>query len=140
MEIELCCWKYMLLMFKASSKTKYSVEAFNLLAHYYYIYSERLAYPLIWSRTVNVYGKAGQNIPMDLHTEHLNRTFKNAISHLGPNTMGPSLLRIGKALKPLSDLQNHFDTVTKVPTESSYHSTPSTKKDVGDIINVLQQG
>lgn len=35
------CWKYMLLIFEASNKTKYSVETFNLLADYHFIYSER---------------------------------------------------------------------------------------------------
>ena len=124
------CWKYMLLIFKASNKTKYSVEAFNLLAHYYFIYSERLANQLLWSRTINVHGKPGKNIPMDLHMEHLNRTFKSSVAHLGPNVIRPSLQRTGRAMKPLHDVQLHFDHVTNVTAESAYHSTASTKKDL----------
>jgi len=48
------CWRYMLLLFKVSNKTKYSVEAYNLLAHYQYLFSERMCKQLLWSRTVNV--------------------------------------------------------------------------------------
>ena len=133
------CWKYMLLIFKASNKTKYSVEAFNLLAHYYFIYSERLAYQLLWSCTINVHGKPGKNIPMDLHMEHLNRTFKSSVAYLGPNVIGPSLQRTGRAMKPLHDVQLHFDHVTNVTAESAYHSTASTKKDLLAIIEFLQE-
>ena len=39
----LCCWKYMLLLFKATNKSKYSLEALNLLVHYYFLYSDCLA-------------------------------------------------------------------------------------------------
>ena len=77
---------------------------------------------LLWSRTVNVHGKAGKNVPMDLHIEHLNRMFKNAISRLGPNTVDSSLQRTGKALKALMDVQQRFDLVTGVIPESSYHT------------------
>lgn len=39
-------------------------------------------------------------------------------------------------MKPLHDVQLHFDRITNVTTESGYHSTTSTKK---DIIQVLQE-
>lgn len=76
------CWRYMLTMFKASHKTKYSVEAFNLLAQYHFVFNDRLRDQLLWSRTINVHGQEGKNIPMDLYMEHLNRMFKNSVSNL----------------------------------------------------------
>ena len=79
------CWQYMLLIFRASNKIKYSLEAFNLLAQYHFIFSERMAHQLIWSRTINVHGKPGRNVPCDLHMEHLNKKCKQAVSHLGGN-------------------------------------------------------
>ena len=85
------------------------------------MYSERMANQLIWSRTINTSGKQGRNIPMDLHMEHLNKNFKGAISHLGPNNLGPSLQRTGKALKVLMDMQSHYDEETAVPKESWFH-------------------
>ena len=96
--------KYMLLLFKGTNKTKYLLEAFNLLVHYYFLYSDYLANQLLWSsyRTINVQGRPGHNIPMDLHMKHLNSVFKSAISRLGPNTIGLSLDRTGRALRPIS--------------------------------------
>ena len=136
----LCCWKYMLLMYKSSNKTKYSAEAFNLLAQYHFIFSDRLRInQLLWSRTVNVHGKPGRNVPMDLHMEHLNRMFKDAVSKLGPNTVDISLQRTGKALKALVDIQQRFDLVTGITVQSSYHTFRSNNTDLKKIIEHLQE-
>jgi len=77
------CWRYMVLLFKVSNKTKYPVEAYNLLAHYQYLFSERMCKQLLWSHlhTVNVHGKTDKNILMYLHMKHLNR---DLASDLGP--------------------------------------------------------
>ena len=54
----------MLLYFKVSHKVKYSIEAFHLLAHYHYIYSEKLCRQLLCSCTINVHGKpVGRTFP-----------------------------------------------------------------------------
>ena len=130
------CWRYMLMMFKASNKTKCSVEAFNALVQYQFVFNDRLCDQLLWSS--NVHGKEGKNVPMDLHMEHLNRTFKDAVSSLGPNVVDSSLQRTGKALKGLIDIQQQFDTATGITPESSYHTFTSTKKDLIKVIEKLQ--
>ena len=43
-------WKFLLLVFKASHKVNYSIEAFNLLAQFYILLPPRLGQQLIWSR------------------------------------------------------------------------------------------
>ena len=100
------------MMFKASNKTKCSVEAFNALVQYQFVFNDRLCDQLLWSS--NVHGKEGKNVPMDLHMEHLSRTFKDAVSSLGPNVVDSSLQRTGKALKGLIDIQQQFDTATGI--------------------------
>lgn len=60
------CWSFFLLLFKASNRTNYSIEAFNLLANYRYLLSPRQAMQLKWSRTVNAHGFLGRNIPPPL--------------------------------------------------------------------------
>ena len=35
------CWKYILLLFKDSGRTNYSIEAFTLLVQYHFLFSER---------------------------------------------------------------------------------------------------
>ena len=79
------CWRYFLLLFKSARHDKYSVEAFNLLVQYHFLFTERMKMQLLWSRTVNTHGKRGKNVPMDLHMEHLNRQCKGAINHLRAN-------------------------------------------------------
>lgn len=75
------CWKFFLLNYRAeSSRSKYAIEAFHLLAQIYALLSPRIAHELFWNRTVNVNGGAGNNIPLDLHLEHLNRVFKDNIN------------------------------------------------------------
>ena len=69
--------------------------------------------------------------------EHLNQTFNSSVAHLGPNVIGPSLQQTGRAMKPLDDIQLHFDYVTNVTAESAYHSTARTKKGLLAIIEVL---
>ncbi len=77
------CWKFLLLLFKASNRTNYSLDALNLLAQYYILLPPRLAQQLAWSRCVNTSGKKGGNIPMDLHMEHLNQSSKTAVADVG---------------------------------------------------------
>ena len=71
--------------------------------------------------------------------EHLNRDFKTVVSHLGPNTLGPSLQRTGRALKILREIQAHYDEVTCVTTESAYHSSRNSNKDLSMVIEQLQK-
>ena len=75
------CWKFFLLHYRAeSSRSKYAIEAFHLLAQINALLSPRMAHELTWNRTVNVNGGVGNNIPLDLHLEHLNRVFKDNIN------------------------------------------------------------
>ena len=73
------CWKYLLLLFKASQRKNYSLEAFNLLCQYYNYFQPTMAQQLLYSRFVNVHGREGCNIPCDLHMEHLNRSVKESM-------------------------------------------------------------
>ena len=52
----LLVWKYLFLLFKASGRRNYSVEAFTLLSQYHLILPERLAEQLKWSRFITHMG------------------------------------------------------------------------------------
>ncbi len=75
---------------------------------------------------MNVHGRPGKNIPSDLHMEHLNRTCKT------PDT---AIVRVGKAIGPLSQTMAAFDESNKVPADSLTYSTRSNKKDFDEIVN-----
>ena len=67
------CWKFLLLVFKASRRKNYSIEALNLLLQVGHLLSPREAEQVKWSRCINTSGQPGCNMPMDLHMEHLNQ-------------------------------------------------------------------
>ena len=107
----ICVWKFLLPLFRSPGHTNYSLEAFMLLAQYYYLLSPRMAAQLAWSRTVNTHGRPGKNISCDLHLEHLNREVKNAFGGLSSNITEQSVKRISRSIKGLSSVTRCFDNV-----------------------------
>ena len=85
------CWKYFLVLFKTSERTNYS---FILLLELEYVATPRLKQQLTWERTVNVHGKPGRNVSMDLYMEHINQECKQAMGVLGSNINDSSVTRI----------------------------------------------
>ncbi len=124
------CWRFFLLVFKATGRTNYSKEAFVLLAQYHFIFSDRMRMQLLWSRTVNVHGCPGKNITCDLHMEHLNRECKSSISGLGANITDSTITRVGKALRSSTVVLEAFDQETSVKPQSGHHATRSSEKDM----------
>lgn len=130
-------WKYFLLLFKASGRKNYAIEALTLLSQYYLILPPHLAEQVKWSRFINVHGLPGHNISCDLHMEHLNRVAKIAIEGLGANKSQKAIQRIGKAIGTVSLSLENFDTISNVPAESGAHTTRSSEKDLLKIIKQL---
>ena len=97
------CWCYLMLIFYKTSRNNYAV---TMLIQYHFLFSSRIKEQLLWSRTVNIHGKPGKNVPMDLHMEHLNREVKRAVSHLGPNVLGNSIQRVSKCIGELGEITN----------------------------------
>lgn len=104
------CWRFLLLIFKASNRTNYSIEAFTLLVQEMFLFSPRMAAQLKWNRTVNTHGLPGKNVPCDLHMEHLNRECKNALHGLGSNITDHAVKRVGKCVQKTVKTLHAFDT------------------------------
>jgi L1 cell adhesion molecule like protein len=130
------CWQYFLMLFKATNKHKYSIQAVTMLTQYHFLFSERMSSQLIWSRTINIHGRPGKNIPMDLFMEHLNKELKLACSHLSSNISGKAIQRIGMCLRYLSEIKRNYDDNSNIPSEYSHHSLKSSKK---DLLTILKQ-
>lgn len=71
------CYRYLLPVFSSSGRN-YAIESFSLLPQHDYLLSECQAAELIWSQFINVHGRCGENIPNDLHCEHVNHLSKPA--------------------------------------------------------------
>lgn len=132
-------WKFLLLLFKASKKKNYAIEAFTLLVQYYLTLPPRLAEQLKWSRFINVHGLPGHNISCDLHMEHLNRLAKTAVEGLGANKTKKAITQVGKTVGTLSAATENFDKQHHVPAYSGSHSKKSSAKDLKKVVSILQQ-
>ena len=132
---DMIIWKYLLLLFKASKRTNYAIEALTLLAQYYLILPPRLAEQLKWSRFVNVHGIPGHNISCDLHMEHLNRevNLKTAIKGLGANKSQKAILRTGKAVGVPTDNLQDLDDHNGISMDHGTHTVRSSKKDIAKV-------
>ena len=78
------CWRIFLPHFSAGGMTKYSLESLRLQLQLA-VLPPHLVQQLTWGRFVNTHGGLGKNIPCDLHNEHFNKLFKEAIAHMGAN-------------------------------------------------------
>ena len=74
----LVLWKYMMLLFKATQRKNYAIEAFTVLVQVHFILPPNLSEQIKWSRFINVHGLPGHNISADLHMEHLNRLVEDS--------------------------------------------------------------
>ena len=83
----LTLWKYMYMVsiFYVSDRQNFLVEVLSMLYKCRFVCSPLQAKQLLWSRYVNVHEFSGKNIATDLHMEHLNKVFKEAIKGLGAN-------------------------------------------------------
>ena len=127
----------MIPIFSASRNTNYACEATNLVLQHMYTLSPRLSAQLLWSRFVNVHGRPGKNIPVDLHMEHLNKIAKGAIRFQGSNTSEKAITRVGRAIGTLAPLLDNFDEMNQVLKYSSGQKRPTALKDIEIVVNEL---
>ena len=100
----MCCWKFLLIYFRHAKHYKYAFEAFNLLAQVYVLASPCVQHQLTWSRVVNTRGGAGENVPVDLHNEHLHRKLKNVVSGVGANVTEELIVEASKSLNAVDTI------------------------------------
>ena len=131
-------WKFLLLHFRYAGRKKYALEAFHQLAADSVV-SPRLAAQMKWSRVVNTRGGAGNNLPVDLFMEHLNRSLKDYVKDLGANISKETILQHGKSLKGIYTVCSNFDETSEIHAQSLHHTTKSSQKDEEIIIKELSQ-
>ena len=132
-------WRFMLLIFKATGRKNYCIEAFILLAQYQYLLSPQEKTQLLYSRFINTHGRPGKNISCDLYMEHLNRLLKDAIKALGANKTTKAIDRVGKCIAPLDELLDRFDTAYDYSSQSDHHKIPKANKDITIMLEQLHK-
>ena len=133
------CWKFMILHWWHANHVKYTAEAIHLIASIKATASARIAHELLWCRTVNTRGGAGNNIPADLFLEHLNRTLKEYVNGSGPNKSAIVIVKASKSLKCLLGIASHYDQECGIKPASVHHSKASSSQDREMILNELSK-
>lgn len=131
------CWKFMILHWWHAKHVKYTGEAIHLIGAIKATASRRIAHELLWCRTVNTRGGAGNNIPVDLFLEHLNRSLKEYVNGIGPNKSINTIVQASKSLKCLLGIASHYDHECGIKPASIHHSKASSAKDREAIMNEL---
>ena len=131
------CWRYLMILFKATGHRNYAIETFTALAQHKWLLPQRQAMQLQYSRFINTHGYIGCNIPSDLYMEHLNRFIKCSIKHLGPNKTKQCIQRIGRCIGIVDEIMTSFDNENNVATTSLHHSAPLIRTDLENVIKEL---
>ena len=114
-------WKFLLPVFKEENHHNYAKEAFNLTFQSK-VLSPRKLCELKWNRTVNTHGKAGHNVPCDLHMEHLNRRLKKCIRSSGSNVYPSAIQRAARSLGPVNHVCSEFEAALSLYENKDYHT------------------
>ena len=133
------CWKYFVLLFKATNRRNYAIEAFHTLANRKML-PPRLAHQLVWSRFVNTHknNKPGYNIPCDLYIEHVNRMLKDYIHHLHANKTESAICRVSQSMGPVNNIMKNFDQ-TNFLCRSDFHTASSSANDQDIVIKEIRE-
>ena len=131
------CWKIFLPHFRASNNSKYALECLRLQFQVKSVCSPQLAHHILWDRFVNTRGGLGNNIPCDLHNEHVNKRIKHITEKMGPNLTESALQSSARSVTILDDICRTFDEKTNVPVSTVGHSSRSDEEDIQKVSNVV---
>ena len=129
------CWRLLLPHFKATGRHKYALEALRIQFQVNALLSPQLAHHIKWDRFVNTRGQMGTNIPMDLYNEHVVKMVKKIIRCMGPNLTEKALQRAARSVSAINNICKQYDRESCVPVTSSRHSTLSTARDIGLVVD-----
>jgi L1 cell adhesion molecule like protein len=129
-ERALRCWRYLLPIFFNTNRTNYSREALYLLCQHKYLLTKRQSLQLMYSRFVNTQEGKGNNIPCDLHMEHLNKVCKECIRDLGPNKTTASIQQVARCIGTIDTLMNAFDSENAIKFQYGTHKKANCTNDI----------
>ena len=121
--------KGLMLYFRHYRHYEYALEAFHTLALVEIVAPPHVRQQITWSQVVNSRGGAGNNIPVDLHLEHLNWLLKDKIIGIGANVSEQAIVEASKSLHGVKAVCDNFDKSTGIHADSVHHTKKSSSKD-----------
>ena len=84
------CWKFQLPYLRNDpGSTKYALEALTLIFQINALLSPKDVHRFVWNGFASNRNGYGNNIPLDLNMEFMNRLLKEVVRKLGPNAKNP---------------------------------------------------
>ena len=117
--------------------TKYSLASLQLQVQVLCSLSEYEAHRLIWNRTVNRKGGAGNRVALDFHMENLVKKMKQALRHLGVNLNEETAQVESKALQGLLDVVESHNSDLGIKPPTSGHNIEFSQEDVATITDIV---
>lgn len=131
-------WKFMMLLFKVSGKTKYALAAIRLHAQLNALLTPREAQCLRYNRTINLKGGIGRNVAIDQVMEHGVRATKELMYGHGANLTFRSAQVYSRASDGIGCIVKNFDKENKLRDESSKHRRRQ-DTDIHTVVQILQE-
>ena len=105
---------------------KYALETLALVE---LVATPHVRQQIVWTRVINNRGGAGNNIPVDLHMEHLNRLLKDISES--------AIVQSSKSLDGIKTVCDNFDKSAGIHADSINHTKKSSKKDQELVVKQL---
>ena len=128
---------YLLLIFNAYKRTKYSYVTLLHLVKVLVLLPEGIAREVVSDRFFNRKGGLGNNIPMDLRMEHMVRLLKTSLKQLGANISEQGAQRIAQSLNHVENILQNASNDCKVQEPSGRHSSKPLHEKVKQTVNDL---
>lgn len=132
-----CCYRLFLPHFIIANCRKYSLEVLRLQTQVKAMLSPHLAHHILWDRFINTKGGMGNNIPCNLHNEHINKLLKGVIANMGSNLTEVALRRAAQSVSFIQSICHGFDRSSGVPFGTHAHSTRTEEKDVARVVSTV---
>ena len=132
-------WRMWLLLFLASRRRNYSVEAANLLANLKADFSKWMAHIATYNRTINSTGIPGHGKPIDQAVEHHNLIIKNALRLSGSNITEHHLKVVSLSAQMLQDCAELYDEQVQSPFRSKRRTRTEVLQDIKQMVLTLRE-
>ncbi len=129
--------KYMLLYFRSSGKTKYSLQVLRQLAQVKCLLTPREAHHVIHNRFVNTKGRPDTNVELDRACEASNLVFKTHARSLHGQVTQKAINRVSRSCQAVDKILRHVDKDCKRKIAASKRGGRDATQDVLKLVGAL---
>ncbi|XP_073728877.1 uncharacterized protein [Misgurnus anguillicaudatus] len=131
-------YKVAMIYYKAFGHSHYAYSTLLMTLQVNACLTPRMSHSMIWNRFWSSKGGNGNNIPLDLHLEHLNNFLKSFLKGLGPNLSENSARRVSQSIGVLKEMMDKVDADLSINRPSGSHRAEQQTQDIMTLIDVFK--